>query len=68
MLLSDELVDDLIASFGVSLLLYQDLLKDTIAADKLKIMKTNHTAAFRLSKHGKIQCHSLVFMHMVTSE
>ena len=42
-LLSEELVDDLVFSFGGCFILYQQLLKHTNVADELKNMKNNHT-------------------------
>jgi len=41
--LSEELVDDIVSSFGGCFILYQRLLKHTNVADELKQMKMVHT-------------------------
>jgi len=41
--LSEELVDDIVSSFGGCFILYQRLLKHTNVADELKQMKVVHT-------------------------
>ena len=41
--LSEELVDDIVSSFGGCFIFYEQLLKHTNVADELKNMKNNHT-------------------------
>ena len=40
---SEELVDDLVSSFGGCFIFYEQLLNHTNVADELKHMKKNHT-------------------------